>query len=232
MRRLAVLATVIAVGCSGGQAPVPETKVNVPQGGASPKPGRVFAPVRVVDLGGNPLSGILPIVTTQPNAFDEPLRKGQATDAHGSSAVEIPPGQRVFVRGWDPALRRFANNYIEVPAAASGQTTQLTLVMVSGASLAATLVSDTGAPVAGTAVHLLMSHPKEGPWWPATATTDDQGNVRFESVPAGTYNVSIEANGVGRIEIPKLELAPGANLRLGPVVLGRTVGTVTGDEAR
>jgi len=179
----------------------------------------VVARVRVVDLEGRPLAHMAPIATRRPNAFDEPVARGELTEADGSGSVVLPPGQRLCVRAWDPALKLFSNNYYDVMPDSGTQTEPMTLVMVPGASLRAALVRADGAPAAHTRVRLMMSHPTEGPWWPDRADTDDTGAVRFPALPAGTYTIRMETEDAGQLEIPQVDLPPGGRTDLGTLAL-------------
>ena len=67
-------------GCGGcGSKPAP---AQPPQAAASPGQ-MVTANVITVDLDGRPLSGMMPIASTYPNAFDAPVARGQATKDDG-----------------------------------------------------------------------------------------------------------------------------------------------------
>ena len=179
----------------------------------------VVARVRVVDLDGRPLANMTPIATRRPNAFDEPVAHGELTGPDGRGSVVLPPGQRLSVRAWDPALKLFSNNYYDVMPDAGTQTELMTLVMVPSASLGAALVGADGARAANTRVRLMMSHPTEGPWWPDRADTDETGAVRFPSLPAGIYTIRIEAEDAGQLEIPEVDLPPGGRTDLGTLAL-------------
>jgi len=185
--------------------------------GAQARP--VVARVRVVDLEGRPLAHMAPIATRRPNAFDEPVARGELTGPDGSGTVVLPAGQRLCVRAWDPALKLFSNNYYDVMPDSGTQTELMTLVMVPGASLRAVLVGADGAPAANTHVRLMMSHPTEGPWWPGRAHTDETGAVRFPALPAGTYTIRMETEDAGQLEIPQVDLPPGGRTDLGALAL-------------
>ncbi|MCX5757788.1 MAG: carboxypeptidase-like regulatory domain-containing protein [Candidatus Hydrogenedentes bacterium] len=87
--------------------------------------------------------------------------------------------------------------------------------MVPGASLDMTL----SAPNA--AVDIMMLHPKEGPWWPARATSDATGRVHLDAVPAGMFTIRIKAQPGGAAELENVKLDPGGAADLGPVPLSQ-----------
>ncbi len=175
--------------------------------------------VRVVGLDQQPLSGMLPIATEKPNAFDEPVARGKPTDAHGKSSLILDPNRWLCVRAWDPQLRFFANNYYDVPAGKADVSEELLIVMVEGARLKARLFAPDGAPAANENVGLMMLHPEKGPWWPAEANTDDEGNVVFDRVPAGQFLLTLKTVKSGRIDLPAVFLPPAGETDLGKVQL-------------
>ncbi len=175
------------------------------------------AEVKVVDLDGRPLSGMRPIATTVPNAFERPISVGEPTAGDGSSGLMIPEDRQVYIRAWDPELNWFANNYIDIPPTPGSSVPELRIVMVRAGSLTVRLIAQTGEPLADTQIELMMFHPTKGPWWPAKSETDDRGNVEFESVPPGVYTVRIDAATSGRIEVADVAIDPAGHTDLGKV---------------
>ena len=211
----AALLLACAIGCGGKDAP-PPTAVppSIPSTSST-----TAVRVQIVDLEGRPIAGMMPIATRSPNAFDEPLAKGQLTKEDGSGTLAIPTGDRVFVRAWDPALKYFANNYLEVDPGPEAAKDTLGLVMVPGASLDAVLTTSDGTPAANVKVAIMMLHPTEGPWWPTEANTDAQGALHIPAVPAGKFTVRIKTSSGGHTEIPEVTLRPGGHADLATVIL-------------
>lgn len=225
MRRVVFAATAIGLLIAGGAAvwifsrhPSLE-----PSPATSPKPTVSSDPntarVRVVGLDGSPLSGMLPIATETPNAFDAPVAKGKPTDSQGRGTVMLDPNRWLYVRAWDPQLRYFANNYFEVPAGNAAVRDELQIVMVEGATLKARLFRADGTPAAHENVGLMMFHPDKGPWWPGEADTDADGNVEFSRVPAGKFLLALKTAQSGRVDLPAVFLPPGGETHLGNVQL-------------
>lgn len=217
-RALAALGVAaLAFGGCGG----PATQEGPPAGDATPgttRP-RMSAEVRVVDLGGAPLPGLLPIVTRRPNAFDEPLAQGPPTNADGYSAVPIPQDEHVFVRAWDPTLQWFPNNFYELLPGGDSLAGVMIVQMARSARFEVTLLRPDGRPVADENVGLMMFHPTQGPWWPGEGDTDAEGRVRFGPVPPGSYLLKLKALTSGQVEMPETLLPPGEAVSLAPVVL-------------
>ena len=178
-----------------------------------------FAPVLVVDLEGRPLAGMAPIATLRPNAFDRPVAQGPLTAQDGRAALALSPGERVYVRAWDPSLRMFANNYYDVTPEPGARTELMRITMAPGASLDAVLLAPDQTPAANADVMLMMYHPDEGPWWPDKAQADEKGAVHFPSLPAGKYTVKFETSARGQVEIPDVYLPPDGNIHLGSLLL-------------
>jgi hypothetical protein len=165
-----------------------------------------------------PLSGMIPIITLEPNAFDEPLAHGNPTDASGVSKFVFPGDRKVCLRVWDPTLAYFPNNYFDVVPGEEDSATEGTIAMAKSASLHALLLRPDGAPAADETVHLMMFHPKRGPWWPAEAKTDNGGAVAFDRVPPGMFAVQMECPS-GRLRAEDVTLLPGESGDLGPITL-------------
>ena len=213
MKRWAMI-LVVALAACGNPTPAPKTPVPEP----SASEGAV-APVTIVDLDGSPLADMQPIASREPNAFEAPVAQGPLTDAQGHCEFDVPTNEHVFVRGWDPNLKYFANNFYEIAPGPATKTEPMTLVMVLGASLDVTVIYPNGQPIANTAVDIMMLHPEKGPWWPDRATTTSAGVVHFDSLPAGQFTILMK-NGDGlRGEVDDVLLRPGAAETLGDVIL-------------
>jgi len=181
--------------------------------------GFIEARIEVVNLDGAPLPGMLPIVTTQSNAFDKPLAMGAPTDAQGLGSVRAPNGAHLYLRAWDPETRYFANNFYDLLPAQGGTTELLRIQMAPGASLGATLARADGSPVAGEAASVLLVHPTAGPWWPAHGTTTSDGALQLDSVPAGRYSLRIKTESGLHLEVPDVSLPPGSAPDIGALTL-------------
>lgn len=200
-------------------APADDVDHADPPAQAAVPEGTVVAQVRAVDLDGAPVAGIIPIAAAQANAFDPPAAEGPPTDADGRSALAIPTHSWMYVRGWDPERKRFANNIYDIPPGEGVIADELTLIMVDAATLEMTLYDAEGVAVADEAVGLMMLHPERGPWWPAESHTDAAGVARFPNVPPGAYQLRIKAAESGMIELPKVILLPNTVKDLGAVGL-------------
>ncbi len=214
----------LLLGACGGDAP-PEEAATLPAPAPTPKapppePGPVYVTghVKAVDLDGNALANMAPVVTSRPNAFDRPLATGPLTGEDGLTTFQFPGNQKVYVRAWDPELARFPNNYYDI-LPGGGETDTLVVVMVQGASIEALLLLPAGEAAANDNVGLMMFHPTEGPWWPTEADTGLDGAVRFPKVPAGTYVLRLKTASGHAVEIPEVHLPPGAEVDLGTVTL-------------
>ncbi len=181
--------------------------------------GQVLGYVRVVGLDDKPLAGIRPIATEARNAFTEPVASGPPTGGDGRSHLYFPGDKQLFVRGWDPELAWFPNNFFQAVPDSGQVTSEMTLVMVRAAALTATLLYPDGRPVASENVGLMMFHPELGPWWPTQADTGPGGEVRFGPVPAGEFLLMVKAASGEQLEIPPVALPPGSEVDLGPVLL-------------
>jgi len=213
---LASLALIAALTGCGGSQPEPKAALPVTE---TPAEARVTANIIAVDLDGRPLANMMPIATKLPNAFDPPVVRGPLTREDGCGSLGIPSAEHLYLRAWDPEIKMFANNYYEVLPGSEMDPAPLKVTMVPGASLAAQLLTREGKLASNVAVDLKMFHPTEGVWWPSRADTDQQGIVRFSSVPAGRYKVRLETASGAHFELDNLELPPGAAKDLGSITL-------------
>ncbi|HOE67386.1 MAG TPA: carboxypeptidase-like regulatory domain-containing protein [Candidatus Hydrogenedentes bacterium] len=177
------------------------------------------ATIKVVDKDGNPLHGMMPIATRQPNAFDPPLARGPLTGPSGISAFELPNNTSLYIRAWDPQQHLFANNYFEALPADGNRTPEMKIVMYPASRLEAVLTIQDGIPLANAAAGLMLSHPTLGPWWPSEARTDAAGRIVFEPLPPGNYAARVKAETGEARELPDLLLMPGKTVSLPPLAL-------------
>jgi len=226
---VSVLISLVITGCSPSppestatdrQADAPESELNdvsTLHGDEQPSDTseQVIAHVQVSDIAGNPLTAMVPIVTLQPNAFDSPVAFGSDSDTEGNSTIHFPADQRLYLRAWDPELRYFPNNFYDVIPHTGNVVRDVKLTMVEGGVMEMLLTDENGKPVHEDNVALMMYHPERGPWWPADAESDGQGYVRFENVPAGSYQIRLITDQHGRLEIPEVNIPPGQTVNLG-----------------
>lgn len=228
---LAALLLSCLSGCGGcGGTPPPETPPAVPAAPAvkAPEPAptpptpaapaTITAQVLVTDYEGAPLAGMVPIVTRQPNAFDEPVARGNPTDASGVSRFTFPAGEKLCLRAWDPDLNYFPNNFFDVGPVAELSAADTPIVMVRAATLRGLLLRPDGAPAANEEVSLMLSHPVRGPWWPAKTRTGPDGMLLLPNTPPGMFQIEIQAES-GRLLLPQATLLPGIMADVGMVTL-------------
>lgn len=184
---------------------------------ATPK--QVVAHVTITDLEGKPLAGMLPIATRSPNAFDAPVAQGEESGPDGTSTLLLPPGERVFVRAWDPTMSMFANNFYEVPGFPGEKTQPMTVVMVPCSTIEAVVLDEQGLPIAGQEVRLMLIHATKGPWWPAQTISDGEGRVVFPNIPSGQFTIELGSRQLGVAELRGVPLPPGAVVNLERVTL-------------
>lgn len=226
---LLALATLLAAGCGGGPGPAsppePARPAAEKQNEPAPAPkaevpeGQTLGYVRVVSLDGNPVAGVRPIATARRNAFTEPVASGPPADNDGRSYLYFPDDKTLFVRGWDPELHWFPNNFFQAVPGTGEVTGEMKLVMVRSAVITATLLRPDGEPAANENAGLMMFHPELGPWWPSDAVTGPGGEVRFAPVPAGAFLLKLKVASGGMLEIPPVPLPPGGEKDLGARVL-------------
>lgn len=203
---------------ASSQTAVPEAD-GAPATATAPAADVIPANVRVVGLDGKPEPGMMPIVTRQPNAFDPYIAAGRPTGDDGESVVPIPREEHLYVRAWDPAMKMFANNFVEVWPKQGNVAKDIQIQMVEGATLRARLVGADRAPAAGENVGLMMLHDTFGPWWPAEGDTSADGAVRFSRVPAGKFLIKLKAVKSGQVEVADVFLPPGGETDLGTLLL-------------
>ena len=182
-------------------------------------PGHVTASVLVETLSGTPLSGMIPIVTSQPNAFDKPIASGAPSDASGRSSIRFPVDQKVALRAWDPSLLYFPNNFYDVLPGSGAIKDTLVVKMVKSASLEATLIGTDGTPLKNENAGIMLFHPVHGPWWPAEADCDENGTVTFYKIPPGSYVILLKVASGPEIELPESYIAPDTLTSLGAIQL-------------
>ncbi len=206
------------------EATPPAAPQPAPPPATTPPPAEKHAPtvtatLKAVSLSdAKPLAGMVPIITLEPNAFDAPLAHGAPTDANGVTKFVFPADHKVCLRVWDTKLDYFPNNYFDVMAGEEDSATEGTIAMARAASLHALLVRPDNTPAADETVHMMMFHPKRGPWWPAEAKTDSGGVVSFNKVPPGMFTVQMECPS-GRMRAENVTLLPGEAGDLGPITL-------------
>jgi hypothetical protein len=210
------------------KAPVPPQEEAPPPVSADAPPvadapvaesGFLTAPMRVLTLGGTPLKGMAPIATYNPNAFDTPIATGSLTDADGLSSIRFPASEKVALRAWDPDLRYFPNNFLEVlPNSGTIQET-LEIRMVQAGILFAALILPNHQPVSGEEVGLMLIHPVYGPWWPAESVTNDRGEVVFDRIPPGKFLLRLKVSSGPSVEVGETYIAPAEPTALGQIQL-------------
>lgn len=225
MRRLVVVALLGALfaACGGKPATAPAAPAPPPSVPADPGAPEGIPTsgitVSIVDLDDKPIPDVAAIVTEKANAFDEPLVRGAISGADGQSALRVPRDRATFVRGWDPKLNYFANSFFSVEAGDAPLPAETKVVMAPAAVLTLQLYGADGAPLAGdSVVEILFSHPEEGPWWPTRATTRPDGRVILDKVPAGKFDLRVDAD-AGHAELPGVLLMPKQAVDLGVVGL-------------
>ncbi|MBI4559317.1 MAG: hypothetical protein HY706_17160 [Candidatus Hydrogenedentes bacterium] len=215
---LVLSALSVLCACGSKEEPIAEP----PPASAEPAPSEetsFVVEVHVVDFEGRPQANMLPIATVQANAFDKPFAKGAPTDANGISSITLPKREQLYVRAWDPTVQSFANNFFEILPDTDAEAGQFTITMVPGSSLRLQLVTEDGAPLAATPIQLMMVHPSAGPWWPAEASSDNQGSVIFDRVPAGEFTIELTDAAGRRATAPNVLLPPKGSADLGTLII-------------
>ena len=220
---LFTLAGILCVSCTCRQdtekSKPEETVQKTPRKETVQNPQLIKASVRVETLSGAPLSGMRPIVTLQPNAFDKPIATGAPTDDSGLSSIRFPVNEKVALRAWDENLLYFPNNFYDVLPGSGAIKETLVIKMVKSASLDATLIGSDGAPLKNDTVGIMLYHPVHGPWWPAEANSDDNGTVTFYKIPPGSYVIRLKVASGPKIELPETYIAPDDLTSLGAIQL-------------
>ena len=203
-----------SVGQTPAAASPNTTAVPTPASGqTSPQ---IIADILVVSLDNTPLKGMIPIVTERPNAFDPPPYRGDPTDERGYTRFTFPADRRWCLRAWDPELKWFANNFLEVAPSDEDAGLDGTIVMAPSSAAACLITDASGTPLANRPVELMLIHPKQGPWWPSRQTTSAEGTVLFSQLPPGHFDLEFRIDGTSR-RLPDVPLPPGGALNLGAV---------------
>ena len=222
MKSARISLTVALAAClaaCGKPAPQVAEKMDAPVAEETPAALAVCtARVRVVDLAGEPMAGMTPIVTVRANAFDAPVAVGEPTDAEGYGTVTFPGDRDFCLRAWDPAQAFFPNNYYDVLAGGGEVADTMVIVMAAASAVTVQIYLPGGRPAANEQVGLMFYHPVEGPWWPAPGRTDAQGVARFAPVPPGKFMFRLETESGFGVEIPERMLPPGGEAQLGTVL--------------
>lgn len=223
IRRTAIIFFLAAVAAGCGGKP-PETPPTPPSSapdapGDTPREAMIQGRIKAVDLAGRPLSGMVPIATTTPNAFDQPVSAGAVTGPDGFSSIQFPGDQHLYLRVWDPNLAYFPNNFYEVFPGEGSVAGNMTISMAPSAALRAQLFRADGSAAANENAGLMMIHPTRGPWWPAETDTNQTGDVLFQPLPPGSFVLRFKILSGGQIEHPEIMLPPGETIDLGSVVL-------------
>lgn len=195
-------------------AAAPPESVPVPP----PGPG-VQVRLRAVGLSGAPVANVFPIATTQPNAFDDPFAQGALTGDDGRSVLVLRPGIHAYVRMWDPTMRQFANNFLDVVSRPDLAHHELEVTMVPGAAVTLSLLLPDGTPASQHEAEAMLLHPQHGAWWPVQAVTDEAGVLDLGTVPAGRFGIEVAIEDVGFGALSPTYLPPGEAIRVGPVQL-------------
>lgn len=177
----------------------------------------VIGKITIVDSTGKPLEKMAGIATEKPNAFDEPIARGNLSGPDGISTIHIPRNKGVFIRAWDPILHYFPNNYFEIPPTDADYLEDMQVLMLEASSIEFQLFDKDDQPVQNQSVGLMMFHPKLGPWWPCDGHTDETGTVQFKPVPAGMYNLRLKTESGMILEIKEIKIPPASSINLGKI---------------
>jgi protocatechuate 3,4-dioxygenase beta subunit len=163
--------------------------------------------VRVVDADGSPCAANVRITSNDDDDSPEP----QETDARGAATFsKIAPGPwraGVFGRGVPYAQASF-------DVGAEG-TTEVTVKMERGQSIAGVVVDDLGAPVPDARVDAERTATDDGPKPPSSGgtTTDKAGRFEIVGLRRVNHAVTVRAEGHDRIEYVCID-APAVDVRL------------------
>lgn len=177
----------------------------------------VVGKITILNSAGMPLENMAGIATEKPNAFDEPIARGNLSGPDGVSTIQIPKNKGVFIRAWDPILHYFPNNYFEIPPTDADSLEDMQVLMLEASIIELQLFDKDDQPVVNENVGLMMYHPKLGPWWPCDGHTDETGNIQFRPVPAGMYNLRLKTERGMILEIKEIKIAPATTVNLGKI---------------
>lgn len=209
------------MGCSCQEKKSSQQPVS-PRSSFRPPPDSVnsfYAPIKTLSLDGNPIPGIIPIVTLSPNAFDKPIAEGLPTDTEGRSSIRFDLKEKVALRAWDKSLKYFPNNFYDILPGSGISKEELVITMVESSTMEAVLMLPTGLPAINENVGIMMFHPVHGPWWPAEADTNDKGEVVFNNIPPGSYVLRLKIGSGSALETPETFIKPGDTTHLGILYL-------------
>jgi len=177
----------------------------------------VVGKITILNSAGMPLENMAGIATEKPNAFDEPIARGNLSGSDGISTIQIPKNKRVFIRAWDPILHYFPNNYFEIPPTDADSLEDMQVLMLEASVIELQLFDKDEQPVVNENVGLMMFHPKLGPWWPCDGHTDESGNIQFKPIPAGMYNLRLKTERGMILEIKEIKIPPASTINLGKI---------------
>lgn len=177
----------------------------------------VVGKITILNSAGMPLENMAGIATEKPNAFDEPIARGNLSGSDGISTIRIPKNKGVFIRAWDPILHYFPNNYFEIPPTDADFLEDMQVMMLEASIIELQLFDKDEQAVANENVGLMMFHPQLGPWWPCDGHTDEAGNIQFKPVPAGMYNLRLKTERGMILEIKEIKIPPASTINLGVI---------------
>ncbi|MGC9054223.1 MAG: hypothetical protein ACP5KS_10095 [Candidatus Hydrogenedens sp.] len=200
---------------NSSQTEVVQSQTQVPNTSASSS--WVFGKIMIINSAGMPLENMAGIATEKPNAFDEPIARGNLSGPDGISTIQIPKNKGVFIRAWDPILHYFPNNYFEIPPTDADSLEDMQVLMLEASIIELQLFDKDDQPVKNENVGLMMFHPKLGPWWPCDGHTDEAGNIHFKPIPAGMYNLRLKTERGMILEIKEIKIPPASTIDLGKI---------------
>jgi hypothetical protein len=175
---------------------------------------------RVTGPDGKPLASV-DVRPEAPGRGAGTMAGGVTTDAEGNYQLEaVEAGEKtvVFRRDGYPSTRKTVT--------VSGREMKLDVQLGRGATIAGVVVSEGGSPVAGAQVYVENSS-----YGGSDATSDANGNFRFEGLSEGRYSVAAQKTGYVEAQLDDVDAATAGNLRLVLGQGGRITGRVTGLQA-